>query len=196
MEEVIIGVDTGNRCIKTRNSVFLAGVKQFDMFPAVSQDIITFNGKHYMLSSERVSYLQDKTQTEEYFVMTLFAIMKELRIRGIIPQKNNPIPVHLGVGLPPAHVSRLRERFIEYFDRGQICFRYNDEAVCLKIMDVRLLAQGYAAIAGLPGEVKKYPHAYIIDIGGYTTDVMALERGALDPKFCESFDYGVGGVLK
>ncbi len=191
MEEMIIGVDTGNRCIKTRNTVFVAGVRQFEMPPAVMQDVITFNGKYYMLSNERVAYLQDKTQTEEYFVMTLFAIMKELKTRGIVPQKNNPVPIHLGVGLPPSHVARLHDRFIQYFNRGQVNFRFNEQAVSLKILDVRLLAQGYAAITSLPAEVRKCPHAYIVDIGGYTTDVMALERGMLDPKFCESLDYGV-----
>ncbi len=191
VDEIIIGVDTGNRCIKTRNHVFVAGVKQFEVYPAVSKDIITFNGKYYVLSSERVSYLQDKTKTEEYFAMTLFAIMKELNTRGISTQKNTPIPIHLGVGLPPSHVTRLRDKFIKYFNRGQFCFRYNEQAVSLKILDVRLLAQGYAAIASFPDEVKRYPHAYIVDIGGYTTDVMALEHGALDPRFCESLDYGV-----
>ncbi len=191
MEEIIVGVDTGNRCIKTRNTVFVAGVKGFDMFPAIGQEVITFNGRHYMLSSKRVSYLQDKTQTEEYFIMTLFAIVKELKARGIRFKKNEPVPIHLGVGLPPSHVSRLKKRFVEYFDRGQFSFRYNDQPITIKILDVRLLAQGYAAIANLPSEVKKYPHAFIVDIGGYTTDVMALEHGALDPRFCESLDYGI-----
>jgi len=191
LDEIIIGVDTGNRCMKTRNAIFVAGIKQFNVPPAVMQDVITFNGKYYMLSSERVAYLQDKTQTEEYFVMTLFAIMKELKARGIMPQKGNPVPIHLGIGLPPSHVVRLRDRFIEYFNREQVNFRFNDQVVSLKILDVRLLAQGYAAITSLPAEVRKCPHSYIVDIGGYTTDVMSLERGALDPRFCESLDYGV-----
>lgn len=191
MDALILGVDTGNRCIKTRNTVFVAGVKQFDIPPAVNQDVIAFNGKFYVLSSKRVSYLQDKTQTEEYFAMTLFALVKELQARGVPMQKNVPIPIHLGIGLPPSHVVRLRDSFISYFNRGQFAFRYNNQAVTLKILDVRLLAQGYAAITSLPVEVKQYPHAYIIDIGGYTTDVMALEHGILDLRFCESLDYGM-----
>lgn len=191
LKQLIIGIDTGNRCIKTRNAVFIAGLKQFDAPPAVSQDVITWNGKYYALSNDRISYLQDKTQTEEYFVLTLFAIIKELIARDVPLQKNIPIPVFLGVGLPPSHIVRLRERFLQYFNRGQFNFRYNDSAVCLRVLDVRLLAQGYAAIAELPGEIRKSPHAYIVDIGGYTTDIMALEHGTLDPRFCESLDYGM-----
>ena len=191
LEQLIIGIDTGNRCMKTRNAVFVAGMKQFDAPPAVSQDVIAWNGKYYVLSNDRISYLQDKTQTEEYFVLTLFAIVKELIARGVPLQKNVPIPVCLGVGLPPSHIARLKERFLQYFNRGQFNFRYNDYAVCLRILDVKLLAQGYAVVAGLPPDVRKSPHAYIVDIGGCTTDIMALERGALDPRFCESLDYGM-----
>lgn len=191
MKELIIGVDTGNRCIKTRNAVFVAGVKASDTAPIANQDVIAFNGKYWALTNDRIPYLQDKTETEDYFVLTLFALVKELAARKIELKKDRPVPVHLGIGLPPSHVTRLKERFVKYFSRGMVTFRYNNQPVSIKIIDVRLFAQGYAAIVGLPPAVRKAPHAYIVDIGGYTTDVMSLEHGVLDPRFCSSLDFGV-----
>lgn len=191
MDDQVIGVDTGNRCIKTRSNVFTAGIRQFDREPPVRQDMILYNGRYYVLSTQRNAYLQDKTEDEMYFVLALFAIVKELKSRGISLQKNSPVPIHLGVGLPPSDVSRLKERFIQYFARDTVKFQYNGQPVSVKILDVRLLAQGYAAIASLPDAARKAAHAYIVDIGGYTTDVMSIRKGILDPKFCESLNFGM-----
>ena len=194
MEPIIIGVDTGNRCIKTKNTVFIAGVKTSETPPITSHDTIQWNGKYWALTNERIAYMRDKTNSEAYFVLTLFAIAKELQKRGVPLRKDNPIPIILGVGLPPSHLASLKKTFVHYFERGTVSFRYDNLPITIRIEEVRLFAQGYAAIIGLPPEVRKAPHAYIVDIGGYTTDVMALERGALDPRFCNSYDMGVIGM--
>lgn len=194
MEPIIIGIDTGNRCIKTKNTVFVAGIKTSETAPITSRDVIQWNGKYWALTNERIAYMRDKTESDSYFVLTLFGIIKELQNCGITLRKDTPVPIILGVGLPPSHLAGLKDKFIRYFNRGVVSFRYGNQPISIRIEDVRLFAQGYAAIIGLPPEVRKAPHAYIVDIGGYTTDVMALEHGALDPRFCNSYDMGVIGM--
>lgn len=194
MESIIIGVDTGNRCIKTKTTAFVAGVRSSLTPPVANRSVIQYGGKYWALTTERINYLRDKTETDDYFVLTLFAVMKELEARGCVVRKEAPVPVRLGVGLPPAHIAALKERFIKYFSRGTVTFRYNNMPVSIRIEEVCLFAQGYAAIFTLPKEIRKSPHAYIVDIGGYTTDVMALEHGALDPKMCVSLDFGIIGL--
>lgn len=194
MEPIVIGVDTGNRCIKTKNTVFVAGIRSSIAPPVANRSVIQYGGKYWALTTERINYLRDKTETDDYFILTLFAIMQELEARGRHAKKDAPVPVRLGIGLPPAHIAALKDRFIKYFSRGTVSFRYNNKPVAIRITEVSLFAQGYAAIYTLPKEIRKSPHAYIVDIGGYTTDVMSLEYGALDPKMCVSLDFGIIGL--
>jgi plasmid segregation protein ParM len=188
-EEVIIGVDTGNRCIKTANNVFVSGVKESDNEVALQDGVLTYNGKHYMLSQNRISYLQDKTQSEEYFILTLFAIAKELKTRNI--DMSRVISVSLGVGLPPSHLPLYKHKFEKYFKRGIVSFVYDKKKIQIAIGRVVVFAQGYAAIYKDFADIKEFARSYIIDIGGYTTDVISLSYGKIEPDFCQSLDMGL-----
>lgn len=186
---LIIGVDTGNRCIKTANHVFVSGVKKSNVEMPFQQGVLKFNDNYYMLSQERVIYLQDKTESEEYFVLALYAIAKELETRGIAT--DNVIPISLGLGLPPSHLPRLKDKFKKYFNRGQVSFIYNKKLIQIDIQDVSVFSQGYAAIFMDYEQISKFNKSYIVDIGGYTTDVISLTHGRIDPDFCESLDMGL-----
>lgn len=190
MKPYIIGVDTGNKCIKTRHEVFIAGIRGFESKPALKQEMIAYKGKYYSLVSGRIPYRQDKTETDDYFVLTLFAIAKELRQRGITLGKE-PCPVELCIGLPPSHVERLGQRFKQYFEKGIVRFQYNEKSVCIDIKSVNLFVQGYAAITSVTNQIQNIRHAYIVDIGGYTTDILSLENGRASRDVCASLDYGV-----
>lgn len=189
MSEIIIGVDTGNRCIKTPSTTFVAGLKAFDRAPAFRGGLLEYGGKYFVASHDRLAYLQDKTKNDDYFMLTLIAIAKELNCRKIPDDK--PVRIHLGVGLPPSHLPRLSERFKTYFLRGAVDFAYNEKPYHIAIDDVTVFAQGYAAIFADFATIKRETTAYIVDMGGYTTDVIALRHGAVDLAFCESLDYGI-----
>ncbi len=185
----VIGVDTGNKCIKTVNHVFVSGIKSHGIKPAISDEVLEYKGVYYTLTSERIAYLQDKTETEEYFILTLFAIAKELNSRNIIGE--DVVRINLAVGLPPSHLSRLKETFSQYFKKSFVAFKYNDKDHLISIEDVKTFPQGYAAIIPSYSEVRQIPKSYIIDIGGYTTDVILLKNGIPDMAFCESLNFGV-----
>lgn len=188
-QNVIIGVDTGNRCIKTVNHVFIAGLVEYMLKPPISSEILEYNGKYYTLTNKRISYLENKTENEDYFILTLFGISKEILTRKI--PTDETIEITLAVGLPPAHIGRLQDDFINYFKRPFVNYKYNGMNFTININNVRLFPQGYAAIIPQYEEIRKLNKAYIIDIGGYTTDVILLNKGMPDLSFCESFPYGV-----
>ena len=188
-ETVIIGVDTGNRCIKTVNHSFVAGLVEHVLKPAMSTEVLEYHGKYYTLTNERISYLEDKTENDDYFILTLFAVIKEIQTRKI--NTDEAINVALAVGLPPAHIGRLQDTFVSYFRRPIINCKYNGQQISINFSEIQLYPQGYAAIIPLYEEIRKLNKAYIVDIGGYTTDVILLNRGKPDLSFCESFPFGV-----
>ena len=59
------------------------------------------------------------------------------------------------------------------------------------IRDVFVYPQAYAAIAPQKGQLNHHLRVFLIDIGGYTTDVLLLRNGKPDMQFCRSLETGV-----
>lgn len=119
---MLIGIDHGNKQIKSRTRIFTSGLCESDTRPPFRENILFYSGKYYTLSDERIPYMRDKTKDERSFILTLFAIAFELENAG------NPaeevIDIQLGIGLPPAHYGTQYEKFEKYFlGRGILCFR-------------------------------------------------------------------------
>lgn len=95
--------------------------------PPVEMDVLEFGGTYWTLSGERIPYMRDTTKDDRFFVLTLFAIAKELqRINALQPL----VEAELAIGLPPEHYE-LRNRFAGYFKRGSVKFVYNaSRSVC------------------------------------------------------------------
>lgn len=113
---MIISVDHGNKSIKTPNALFTSGLIVSEGFQGFKTDYICWNNKYYTLTEQRIAYLRDKTEDERFYVLTLFAIAKELERRKV-PETLDPIDITLLVGLPPAHYEQLHSRFEQYFLR-------------------------------------------------------------------------------
>ena len=77
---MIISVDHGNKSIKTPRLLFTSGLIESDTRPGIKTDCIFWNGKYYTLTEKRISYLRDKTEDDRFYVLTLFAIAKELGV--------------------------------------------------------------------------------------------------------------------
>lgn len=107
---MIISVDHGNKSIKTPNALFTSGLIVSEGLQGFKTDYICWNNKYYTLTEQRIAYLRDKTEDERFYVLTLFAIAKELERRKV-PETLNPIDITLLVGLPPAHYEQLHSRF-------------------------------------------------------------------------------------
>ncbi len=185
----LIAVDHGNYAIKTPHCCFNSALLELSGKTTIHKtDILEYAGRVWTLSMERIRYMRDKTQDDRYFILTLFAIARELQKMGI----DSPYEeIDLAVGLPPEHFSSLRDIFKSYFCRGQVNYAYNDITISIVIRNVLVFPQAFAAIAPRAQEMVDTPRAFIIDIGGYTTDVLLIRGGVPDLQFCRSLEDGV-----
>ena len=189
---MIISVDHGNKSIKTPHAIFTSGLVMSDGLQGFKTDYIGWNGKYYSLTERRISYLRDKTEDDRFFILTLFAIAKELEYRKV-SETLDPIDITLLVGLPPAHYEQLHSRFEQYFLRRReaIDFEYNGKYYSVRINKVLSYPQAFAAAVTQYSTLKAHSVAYIIDIGGFTIDVLKLRYGRPDLEVVESFEKGV-----
>ena len=186
---MIISVDHGNKSIKTPHAIFTSGLVMSDGLQGFKTDYIGWNGKYYSLTERRISYLRDKTEDDRFFILTLFAIAKELEYRDV-SETLDPIDITLLVGLPPAHYEQLHSRFEQYFLRRReaIDFEYNGKYYSVRINKVLSYPQAFAAAVTQYSTLKVHSVAYIIDIGGFTIDVLKLRFGRPDLEVVESFE--------
>lgn len=194
---MIIGIDHGNSQIKTVHTIFTSGINEHGTVkPPLPSDILCYEGKYYSISSTREAYDRKKTEDEKNFIMTLFAIAKEILASN---QYKASATVHLAVGLPPEHFSRQKQEFAEYFTNRKKTweFTYSDAKTAqdyefkIKLGEVFVFPQAFSAIATRPSVLKNYSASYVIDIGGYTVDTLLLSNGKPDLQKCFSFELGI-----
>ena len=196
----VIAIDHGNRMIKTPNTAFSAGFMESGHLPTMRGDVLVYSGKEYTLTEKRVNQKNDKTRNEDYFILTLFAIGKELLETNNKEQslyEGEGIQVHLLIGLPPLHYRALHRRFEEYFkERGQISFKVNGERFEIEIAGVQAFPQAYSAAVTIYDEIKDERILNIVDIGGYTVDCLRLLDFKAVMDTCTSLYSGINGLFK
>ena len=186
---MLIAIDHGNHACKTIHFNFVSGLAQHSVRPPMADEVLEYNGEYWTLSGQRLPYRRDKTRDESFFILTLFAIAKELAFAGPLPSAEK---IDLAVGLPPEHYGLLKDKFRDYFKRNQsVQFVYNDKPITIMIRDVFVYPQAFAAIAPQKSQLKHHLRLFLVDIGGYTTDVLLLRRGKPDMQFCRSLETGV-----
>lgn len=196
---IILSVDTGNKMIKTENLEFHSGIEVLDQMPGENEEVLLFEGKYYLVSNDRIIYMEDKTEDNRYFLLMLIAVARELeRLKQEESEaliSNGLIEIELLVGLPPVHYGRLRKTFQEYFFRnGQmIDFTYMGIPYKIAFTNVRVYIQAYAAYVLAAGKqrLSSYQKVLLIDIGGITVDYMVLRLGSIDWNLVDSMEKGV-----
>ena len=186
---MLIAIDHGNHACKSVHFNFVSGLAQHSVRPPMADEVLEYNGEFWTLSGQRLPYRRDKTRDESFFILTLFAIAKELAFAGPLPSAEK---IDLAVGLPPEHYGLLKDKFRGYFKRNQsVQFIYNDKPITIMIRDVFVYPQAFAAIAPQKSQLKHHLRLFLVDIGGYTTDVLLLRQGKPDMQFCRSLETGV-----
>lgn len=177
---MVISVDTGNKMIKTEHYEFNSGIDVLDTIPGENDEVIEFGGKYYRTTNRRISYMEDKTEDDRYYILTLIAIAKELDTmkKEAVLAPNELIEIELLVGLPPAHYGKYRKKFQQYFQRdGKVVgFKYGGTSYQILIHEVKVYVQAYAAYCVLAARrhLTELPKVLVIDIGGFTVDYMIL----------------------
>ena len=184
-----IGIDHGYYAVKTRHFSFPAGVAAYSHEPYTLQNTLEIGGQFYVCGTGRQPIQRDKTETDSYYLLTLAAIAKELKRRGEKPECS----VTVVAGLPLASFGREKKAFREYLLRSPqpVSFRYEGQPYKVTIQDVKLFPQGYSAIAIHPELVRDEPSLLLMDIGGWTVDLMQLDNAVPKAASCRSLELGM-----
>lgn len=146
----IIGVDHGYGNIKTANTVTPTGVTAYETEPIFSGNILEYGGMYYRIGEGHKEFIADKAMDEDYYILTLMAVARELNLAGI-----REAEVHLAAGLPLTWVRRQREEFRSYLLQNQeVTFRFNGKGYHICFVGCSLFPQGYPAIANRLGDFR------------------------------------------
>ena len=183
MAAQIFGIDHGNGNIKGSTVNIPFGLVRYATKPGrfMNEDILEYQGNYYTLSDRRMPFKEDKTTDDDYFILTLFVLMKEADAKRIFLNGKDVI---LGVGLPPADFGQQAAKFKNYFmehSKHGVSFHMNDIAVCFYIRDVFVSPQNFAAVMCFKASLfKKYRTVNCIDIGDGTVDLLVIRNGQPD----------------
>lgn len=184
-----IGIDHGYYAIKTAHFSFPAGIVAYNNEPYTLQNTLKYGGRYYVCGTGRQPILRNKTTNENYYLLTLVAIAKELRQRGA----PTSAAVRIAAGLPLTSYGREKLPFKDYLLRPlqPVCFEFEGTAYEITVEEVTLFPQGYSALALYPDLLVGEPSILLMDIGGWTVDLMRLDNAQPNAATCRSLELGL-----
>ena len=155
--KIIIGVDHGYGNMKTAHRIFKTGVECMEEEPIVSRNFVKYKDKFYVIGESHLVHQGNKTESEDFHILTLAALAEELKFRGL-----HEANVTLAVGLPLAWMKSQGADYKRYLLKEQeLHFECS----------VEVFPQGFAAIVNL-GAMSGIN--MLADIGNGTIDVMQI----------------------
>ena len=196
----IVGIDVGNYDTKSQHTSTPTGYDgPFTAKPPITGEYICVNGEYYTPSNERFNYEKDKTKSDRCFILSLFAIAKEIHYYVSMTRDNlthdetqmlisGVKEIGIGAGLPPTHFTEKRTKeLIEYYRskmKDGLSFEWNDYKYNVRLVACDIYPQGGAGAIDKENTFRKtYPQYYVVDIGGYTVDVLKYSDNKLDGKW-------------
>ena len=185
---LVIGVDHGYAAMKGAHCSFPAGLVAHEHEPYTQENVLEYDGKYYVVGSGRQPLQKDKTLTKDYFLLTLAVIAKEFEFRNA----DRAAPLLLAAGLPLTSFGRDKKTFHEYLYRGgkPVSFRFEGADYTVTVTDVYLFPQGYAAVLSQSSLLDE-PSVAVVDIGGWTVDIMRLDNRVPNAATCRSLEFGM-----
>lgn len=180
----IYGIDHGNGNMKMEHAeAFPCGLVRQTIEPIVfgGMEYIKYEDSFYMLTDRRMPYKADKSTDMDYFVLTLFALIKEAKARN---ERLSGKDIVLSIGLPPADFGTQAKSFRNYFleqSKNGVKFELNGKKVSFYIKDVIVTPQNYAAvISQKPELLRDFSTVFCIDIGDGTVDLLVMHKSQPD----------------
>ena len=168
---MIIGIDHGYGNIKTANFCFRSGLLSYDSEPTFTRDMLVYDGRYYLFGEGHKEFSAEKTKDDEYYILTLAAIAKELEKENV-----TEADIVIAAGLPLTWMSGQKEAFRRYLLKNEdVSFTYNTAEYKVHISDVKIYPQGYAAIADTAPKMKGLN--LIADIGNGTMNTLYIVDG-------------------
>ncbi len=164
----VIGVDHGWSQMKTVHTIFSAGIEEILSEPAFFDDVLEYENRYYKVGTKRDAVMDNKTVNDDYYLLTLASIAKELKLRG-----SREATIVLAVGLPATRYGAEKKPFVEYLSRKkEVMFTFEQEQYRIRIEKVAVFPQSYAAVVDqIPGFGKK---VIVVDIGSWTIDIFPI----------------------
>ena len=187
---IIIGIDHGYYAIKTAHCSFPAGLTSYgEHEPYTRQGLLEFGGCFFVCGSGRQPIQRDKTVNDNYYLLTLAAIAKEIQQRGLPPECS----VRIAAGLPLTSFGRDKPKFREYLLRSKQPVNYKFEGVeySITIEEVAVFPQGYAALMTETGLLQDEPSMLLMDLGGWTVDLMRIDNAIPVADTAHSLELGM-----
>ena len=187
--KIVIGLDHGYGNMKTAHRVFRTGVECFEEEPIVSMNYINYKDKYYVIGENHLIYQGNKTDSQDFFILTLAGLAEELKFRGLHEAK-----VVLAVGLPLAWAKSQAADFKKYLMQEQeLFFSFRKECYRVHLCGVEVFPQGFAAVCNA-GVMKGFN--MIVDIGNGTMNVMQIVDGRPLEKSLVTDKFGVSICMK
>lgn len=121
---------------------------------------------------------------EDYYILTLAAIGRELNIRKLLSAR-----VHLAVGLPLTWVSEQKDEFRAYLLKNETAdFNFRGKDYHVEFAGADVFPQGFSAVADRLWDFKGVN--MLCDIGNGTMNVMYINNGKPVPSKCFTEKYG------
>ena len=105
----VIGIDHGYGNMKTANCCFPTGVLKSETEPVFTKDLLVWDEHYYSIGVGLKEFTADKFNDEDYYVLTLAAIARELRREQVTETK-----VLIAAGLPLTWLSEQKADFKHY----------------------------------------------------------------------------------
>ena len=185
----IIAVDHGYGNMKTANTVTPTGIKAYETEPIFTGNILEYNGIYYRIGEGHKEFIPDKAMDEEYYLLTLMAIARELNVFSI-----READVHLAAGLPLTWIRNQREAFRSYLlQNPEVHYRFNGKEYHLHFVGCSLYPQGYPAIVNQLGNFKGTN--LLADIGNGTMNILYINNKKAQESRCWTEKLGVNQCM-
>ena len=186
---MLFPVDHGNSSIKTVNFVFSSGLADYPIRPPVDTDILEYGGIYYRIGEGHKEFIADKAVDEDYYLLTLMAVARELNVYGI-----READVHLAAGLPLTWIRKQREDFRSYLLRNkEVNFRFNGNDYYIRFVGCSLFPQGYPAIINQLGNFKGTN--LLADIGNGTMNILYINNKKAVESRCWTEKFGANQCM-
>ena len=181
---MVIGIDHGYGNMKTATRCFPSGVARYDKEPIFQNNLLVYNGMYYQIGEEHKEFCAEKTQDEDYYVLTLAAIARELDGKGM-----NRAMVHIAAGLPLTWVATQKEDFQKYLLQNEsVDFIFRNKEYHVEFAGADIYPQGFAAAFYRLQDFKGIN--MLADIGNGTMNIMYINNSRPLEKKCFTEKYG------
>ena len=186
MTQLKIGIDNGNYNTKSsERMLYSSGFTVSDSEFITSDMQLFYEESYYAIGGKRLSFQQDKTKENDTFILTLPAIANSMKTVGV-----STAEIILGVGLPIDIYGAQKKAFGQYFIKEDVIFNFEDNDYFCSIKECKVFAQGHAALCRYYQQLREYNNITLVDIGGYTVDVLTLHDFKVDRGSCASLRMG------